>query len=164
MKVEKITRQIGATPPEDADEYVRKELHPVSRDSRDRVNELAGYSWCAKRAVTSDATDTLVAFYEFRDGETARVHMRACGIVAGDNCVIEEWDVTYSWDGSSLVKQHINLLTGQIYPPGSALTTACACLVENGNVIEGRVTGEADTTITWEPYFQVQEVSWAARL
>jgi len=161
VKLKSIEHQVGARPPDDADEYVKRESHPVLRATRDKANELASYSWSANRVTTTDATQTLVTSHTVGADETVRIHVRAVGFVAGHDSVIEEWDITYSMNNGVLAKEHVNLLSGPIYSPYSTLSSACADLVETDDRIELKVTGEANTEITWIPYCQVQEVTWA---
>lgn len=160
MKLEIVEHQIGVRPPDGADEYVKRELHPVTRATRDKANEVALLSWAKTKIATTDATATLVASYTFEDTETARVRFRAVGFSAARDAVFQEADIRYSYNGTALRKELVRVLTGPIYSHGASLSTAEVCLVDNGNILELQVTGEADTTITWRIYTHVQEAHW----
>lgn len=160
MKLRLLNRKIGANPPAESPEaYIIHELHPVVKFAVSKINELVTYSWAGYTQVTEDDTPSLLASLQFATGEDARMRIVARGLKASGDFVRVEAEVSYTWDGEVFAITNIYLDTGPIYSPGATLTTATAGLVENDDTIEIYVTGEADTSIRWTGYTQVQTAS-----
>lgn len=159
MKLQIVQHQVGASPPRDGDvsAYLAHEVHPVVRETRNKVNEVSQLSWAGYRAVTTDAVAGRLVDYEFRAGESARIHVRAVGVVSATDVVTQELDIHYSYDGVSFSTIMIYKDTGPIYSPDAALSSASVALVESGSRLELQVTGEDETTIVWTGRTRVQE-------
>lgn len=158
MKTRFVGRNLGASPPEDADEYLANEMHPVVREIRAKVNELADLSWAGFLVRTTGTTATAIASLKLETAYEYRIKARVRGMLTAGDSVSREWDIVYVYDGTNINLQSLDLDTGPVYPPtASEITSATAELVDAGNGrLELKVTGEPNTDIDWTAFTLVQ--------